>query len=341
MVKINGIVSVLVIYFAAPLPCKTRKLQKSSDPPIMKNTKAYLALITVCIVWGTTYLAMLIGVAGFPAFLFSGLRHFIAGLVIWLTLPFLKRKIRFTGKQIWQQVIPGVLMLALGNGTIGWAEKYIPSGLAALIVSIMPVYVVLINLLTGTAKGSLNGKIILGLLLGCAGIVLIFRDNLNDLTNTRYLLGVLATFAASLCWAAGTIYMKQHGAGTDSLANTAIQLSSGGLALLLSSPFLDDYTQLQHIDPDSVWALVYLIIFGSLLSYLCYIYAIKKLPVGLVSIYAYINPFIAVSLGFLLNNEKVTWVTVVAFITTLAGVFWINSGYRANNRLQAAQNVKA
>jgi drug/metabolite transporter (DMT)-like permease len=296
----------------------------------MNQSKAYLALFTICIVWGTTYLVMLIGVSSFPAFMFSGLRHFIAGLIIWLSLPFLKKKISLTRKDIIKQVIPGVLMLALGNGTIGWAEKYIPSGLAALIVSIMPVYVVLINFITGRSGDGLNWKIILGLLLGCVGIVLIFKDNLSDLTDSKYLLGILVTFAASLSWAIGTIYMKHSGATTDSYVNTAIQLSSGGIVLLLSSPFLDDLSQLGQIKAESIWALAYLIIFGSLLSYLCYIYAVKNLPVGLVSIYAYINPFIAVSLGFLWNDEKVTWITIVAFITTLSGVFWINRGYKNN-----------
>lgn len=299
----------------------------------MNNTKAYLALLTICIVWGTTYLAMLIGVSSFPAFLFSGIRHFTAGLIIWLSLPFLKRKVNLTRKDIINQVIPGVLMLALGNGTIGWAEKYIPSGLAALIVSIMPVYVVMINFITGKGKGTLNGKIIIGLLLGCAGIVLIFRDNLSDLTDTKYLMGVLVTFAASLSWAAGTIFMKRNSANTDSYVNTAVQLTSGGIALLISSPFLDDLSQLQHIKSDSLWALGYLIIFGSLLSFLCYTYAVKKLPVGLVSIYAYVNPLIAVSLGFALNNEKVTPITIIAFITTITGVFWINRGYKTNNKI--------
>lgn len=294
----------------------------------MNQTKAYLALITVCIVWGTTYLAMLIGVSGFPAFLFSGLRHFTAGLIIWLSLPLLKRKVSLSWKDVLRQVIPGVLMLSLGNGTIGWAEKYIPSGLAALIVSIMPVYVVLINLVTG--KEGLNSKIITGLLLGCVGILLIFRDNLADLTDTRYLMGILATFVASLCWAIGTVYMKHNASNTDSYVSTAIQLSSGGLALLIASPFLDDLSELRHIETKSLLALGYLIVFGSLLSYLCYIYAIKNLPVGLVSIYAYINPFIAVTLGVLLNDEKITWVTAVAFVATLSGVYFINKSYRTN-----------
>jgi drug/metabolite transporter (DMT)-like permease len=306
----------------------------------MNNTKAYLALTTICIVWGTTYLAMLIGVHGFPAFLFSGLRHFTAGLLIWLSLPILKRKVTLTRKEVINQIIPGVLMLALGNGTIGWAEKYIPSGLAALIVSIMPVYVVLINFITGKSKGTLNAKIILGLLLGCAGIVLIFRDNLSDLTDSKYLAGVLVTFAASLCWAAGTIFMKNNSTNKDSYVNTAVQLTSGGIALLIASPFFDDLSQLRHVETNSLWALGYLIVFGSLLSFLSYTYAVKKLPVGLVSIYAYVNPIIAVSLGFALNSEKVTTITIIAFVTTLTGVFWINRGYKSNAKKTNANLVK-
>lgn len=294
------------------------------------NIRAYAALIIVCVIWGTTYLAIRIGVASFPPFLFAGIRHSAAGLFIWITLPLFKKKITVTYKDIINQAIPGILMLALGNGVIGWAEKYIPSGLAALIVSIMPVYVVLINLMTGSGKGSLNWKIALGLLLGCAGIVLIFQDNLGDLAIPEYLLGVVLTFIASFCWAAGTVYMKGHTTNSNTFVNTAIQLSSGGIALLLCAPFLDDLSQLHFVTAASIWSLVYLILFGSLLSYFCYMYAIKNLPVGLVSIYAYINPFIAILLGFLLLDEQITWVTAIAFVTTLSGVFWINKGYKIN-----------
>jgi drug/metabolite transporter (DMT)-like permease len=294
------------------------------------NIRAYAALVIVCIVWGTTYLAIRVGVGSFPPFLFAGIRHSIAGLFIWIGLLLFKRKFVVTWRDLINQAIPGVLMLALGNGVIGWAEQYIPSGLAALIVSVMPVYVVLISLLPGVGGGNLNWKIVLGLLLGCAGVVLIFQDNLGDLVIPEYMLGVVLTFIASFCWAAGTVYMKKHTTNSDTLVNTAIQLSSGGAALLICSPFLDDFSQLQFVAGSSIWALVYLIIFGSLLSYFCYMYAIKNLPVGLVSIYAYVNPFIAILLGFLLMDEPITWITAIAFATTLSGVFWINKGHKIN-----------
>ena len=297
----------------------------------MNKSRAYLSLFIISIVWGTTYLAMRIGVTSFPPFLFSGIRHITAGILVWIYLIIIKKKISFTKRDLAIQAVPGVLMLALGNGTIGWAEKYIPSGLAALIVSIMPVYVVLINLVLDKGKSNLNWKIILGLLLGCVGIVLIFRDNLSDLGETKYLMGVLITFAASLSWAIGTIFMKRNKTNTDSMANIAIQLCSGGLALLVASPFLDNLNEVKTITAESIWALIYLIVFGSLLCYLCYAYAVANLPVGLVAVYAYINPFIAVALDYFWYQEKITWITVLAFATTLTGVFWINKGYKAKS----------
>lgn len=309
----------------------------------MKNTKAYIALIIVCIVWGATFPAMRIGAETFPPILFAGLRHTIAGLLLWITLFFLKKKMVLTRKDIIRQAIPGVLMLAMSNGTISWAVKYIPGGLAALIASVMPVYVVLLNMLTGPQKEAPNRQIGLGLLLGALGIVFIFKDNLDDLADTRYLYGMLATFAAKLCWTIGSLYLKRRTSRTDPYVNIAIQLSSGGAALLLCSPFIDDLSHLQAISPAAILALAYLIIFGSLLSYLCYIYALKKLPLGLVSVYAYVNPLVAVVLGFFWLEEAVSWFTVVAFITTLGGVYWINKGYsrqlRSGTRLTKQQQA--
>src|SRR6478609_139444 len=111
------------------------------------NLKAYIALIIVCIFWGTTYLALRIGVQGFPPFLFSGVRQLGAGILLFTYMFFVGKIEKLTWKDIGKQVLPGILLITLGNGIIGWAELYIPSGLAALIVSVMPIYVVVINLI--------------------------------------------------------------------------------------------------------------------------------------------------------------------------------------------------
>lgn len=294
----------------------------------MNNRKAYVALAVVCVVWGTTYPAMSVGALGFPPLLFAGFRHCSAGLCLWIyLLLFLKRKVKLTVKDILRQAIPGVLMFACSNGTITWAEKYIPGGLAALILSVMPVYVVLINLVGGTGKRMINAKTLLGVVLGGIGVALIFRDNLRDLGNRDYRLGVLAVFAASLCWTLGTMYIKKHSARTGALVNIAIQMCSGGLALLVASYLWDSPMPLSAILPESAWALGYLIVFGSLITYLCYVYAVGHLPVGLVSVYTYINPFIAIIIGHFWLHERITWITALAFVATLGGVYFINRGY--------------
>jgi drug/metabolite transporter (DMT)-like permease len=288
---------------------------------------AYIALLVVCVVWGTTYFALLIGVESFPPFLFSAIRQFLAGLILMIVL-FLLGKLKFSKSDFIHQSIPGILMITLGNGVIGWSERYIPSGLAALIVSILPVYIVGINYFLGTDKRKPNNAILLGLLLGCIGIFLMFRDNLKDLINPDYLNGMLVAFLACLAWAFGSIYAKSKPSSANVLTNAAIQMFSGGVGLFLLSIFLDDYSELKTVTSESLWALAYLTLFGSILTYSCFVYALEKLPLGVVSLYAYANPFIALLLGFFFLNESVTWITGLALITTLSGIYFINRGYQ-------------
>jgi drug/metabolite transporter (DMT)-like permease len=293
----------------------------------MNIKAAYFALAIVSVVWGTTYLAMRIGVETFPPLLFAGIRHTVAGLILFATLKLTGRWIPLNFKETRNHVIAGILMLTLANGVIGWAERYIPSGLAALIVSSMPIYVVGVNYFSGIDRRVLNLKITAGLLLGLAGVVLIFKDNLKDLGDSRYFFGVIATFLSSLCWAMGSIFSKHRPTRANSFVNATAQLIGGGIALLLIAPIFDDLSELNHVTSSSIGALAYLILFGSLLSFICYLYALEKLPVGLVSVYAYINPFIALALGALVLNEKVTWITALALVLTLMGVYFINAGY--------------
>lgn len=292
-----------------------------------KQPLAYLALAIVAVFWGTTYLAVRIGVADFPPFLFSAIRQVAAGLLLFGLLYLLKKNEPLTGSAIARQIIPGILLITLGNGVIGWAERFIPSGLAALIVSVIPVYICIISLITGRER-NLGVRTIAGLFMGCVGILLIFKDNLKDLGRQDYLWGVLACFGASLFWAIGSVYMKTNSFTTNPYTNAAIQFTSGGIGLFIASLFFDDYTQLGMVSNASLWALVYLTLIGSLLGYIAYLYAIEHLPIVVVATYAYINPVIAIILGVLLLNEPITVITVLALATTLYGVYLINSAYR-------------
>ncbi len=288
---------------------------------------AYAALMVVCVVWGTTYYALLIGVETFPPFLFSAIRQLTAGVVLLVVLRLLG-KLKFTSSDFLHQSVPGILMITLGNGVIGWTERYIPSGLAALIVSILPVYIVGINYLSGADKRRPNSFILFGLLLGCTGIFLMFRDNLKDLINPEYLTGMVVAFMACLAWAFGSVYAKARPSTANVLTNAAIQMFSGGVGLFIMSFFLDDYSELKVITTESIWALVYLTVFGSILAYSCFVYTLEKLPIGIASLYAYVNPFIALLLGYFFLNESITWITGLALIAALSGIYYINRGYQ-------------
>lgn len=293
-----------------------------------KNLLAYLSLIIVCLVWGSTYFAIRIGVATFPPFLFSAIRQIMAGGIMLVALKIIG-KLQLRRSDLLNQSITGILMVTLGNGVIGWCERYITSGLAALILSLIPVFVVVISYLFGFDRRRPHILILFGLILGCLGIILIFRDNLKDIANPEYFLGMLIAFGACLAWASGSVFSKfkilNH---KNVFQNAALQLLTGGIALVLFSLFLDDYTELKAISGKSIWALAYLIVFGSIIAYSSFVYALKHLPIGVSSLYAYINPFIAIMLGYFFLNEPLTDITLLALTATLSGVYCINRGYR-------------
>lgn len=293
-----------------------------------KNLLAYLSLIIVCLVWGSTYFAIRIGVATFPPFLFSAIRQIMAGGIMLVALKIIG-KLQLRRSDLINQSITGILMVTLGNGVIGWCERYITSGLAALILSLIPVFVVVISYLFGFDRRRPHILILFGLILGCLGIILIFRDNLKDIANPEYFLGMLIAFGACLAWASGSVFSKfkilNH---KNVFQNAALQLLMGGITLVLFSLFLDDYTELKVISGKSIWALAYLIVFGSIIAYSSFVYALKHLPIGVSSLYAYINPFIAIMLGYFFLNEPLTDITLLALTATLSGVYCINRGYR-------------
>jgi len=293
-----------------------------------KNLLAYLSLIIVCLVWGSTYFAIRIGVATFPPFLFSAIRQIMAGGIMLVALKIIG-KLQLRRSDLLNQSITGILMVTLGNGVIGWCERYITSGLAALILSLIPVFVVVISYLFGFDRRKPHILILFGLILGCLGIILIFRDNLKDIANPEYFLGMLIAFGACLAWASGSVFSKfkilNH---KNVFQNAALQLLTGGIALVLFSLFLDDYTELKVISGKSIWALAYLIVFGSIIAYSSFVYALKNLPISVSSLYAYINPFIAIMLGYFFLNEPLTDITLLALTATLSGVYCINRGYR-------------
>jgi len=334
MVKITEIVSVL-FKKKYPILCRSSANSpgRTHQEEMTKHTKAYIALAFICIVWGTTYLAIRIGVMHYPAFLFAGVRQSVAGIILMIAALAINRQKDFSTGNILRQMLVGFLMLSVGNGCVTWGEKYIPSGISALICSMMPLFAVLFNLLS-TKKDHFNLSIGLGMLLGVCGVGLIFRHNLDELSSPAYLGGILVTILATAGWALGSIVNKKTVDAVNSFLNSGMQLLFGGLFMLIISPVLDDYHGLQLWNTDGIMALAYLIIFGSVMAYAAYMYSLSVLPVGLATIYAYINPLIAVIAGYLFLKEGLNIYTGMAFITIVISVYLVNKGYRKQHKAE-------
>jgi drug/metabolite transporter (DMT)-like permease len=294
------------------------------------NLKAYVALGLVCFFWGTTYLAARIGVSGFPALIFMGIRNTIAGSLLLMFLIIQNRKFIWKWRDVQLQIIPGLCMVTLGAGIVGWSVQFIPSGLAALICSTIPFFTITINLLTNKSEG-VNWQILAGMLLGLLGVGFIFRDNLEFANNPKTLLGMAIALLSCVFWCLGGFYTKLFPTKTSSFFNASIQMLAGGTGLFVLSFFAEDWHSLPAMTARSAWALLYLILFGSILAFASYLYALSKLPAGLVSVYAYINPLVAIILGYIILNENITWITALAFSVTMSGVFLVNQGYKVQN----------
>jgi drug/metabolite transporter (DMT)-like permease len=295
---------------------------------------AYLALGAICIIWGTTYLALRIAVVHFPPFLFTALRQIIAGgLILGAALLFMKVRLP-SSRNILHQAIAGFFMISLGNGLVAWAEMYIPSGIAAIICSLMPVVVILMNL-SILREEKPNALIIGGVTVGLLGILLIFSEHLKDFSNPGYVTGIVMTFTAVLAWAGASIWIKKHNAESNLYMNAGLQMFFGGMWLLPLSLLLDDYSKISFV-PGSVYPFIYLVVFGSIVAYVSYSYALRKLPMTIVSLYAYINPLVAVLLGWLILDEKLNGRIGIAFLLTVAGIYAVNKGYQQLREWRAA-----
>lgn len=295
------------------------------------NLKAYVALGLVCFFWGTTYLAARIGVAGFPALIFMAIRNVSAGVILLAFLAITRPSMKWNWNDLKLQIIPGLCMITTGTGIVGWAVKYIPSGLAALLCSMIPIFTITLNLVARKDE-KVNPQIVGGMLLALCGVGIMFKDNLDLIADPASLTGIVVVLVSIFSWCMGGLYTQIHKSKSDSFFNAGVQMFVGGSGLFILSALNEDWSSLPQMNPRSMFALLYLILFGSILAFASYLYAMSKLPAGLVSIYAYINPLVAIILGFFVLGEKITWLTCVAFLVTMGGVYLVNAGYKTQKK---------
>lgn len=295
----------------------------------------YFCLAGISVIWGTTFLVMRIGVMHFPPFLFAAIRQLTAGLLL-TGFMLLVRKERFPSLNTLRiQAFRGFLMITCGNGLVSWAEVFVSSGLAAIICSTMPVMVILINLSINKNERP-SWVITLGSIIGLAGIILVFSEFLSDFINPNYSVGVLLIFTATLTWALGSILTKRTSANSNPFLNAGLQMLFGGFFCLPFSLVFDD---LHHIvwTQEIFFALSYLIVIGSIAGFSMYAYTLSKLPITIASLYSYINPLVAVALGWVILDEKLNFKIGIAFIVTIFGIYLVNYGYQQQKKKQYLQ----
>ena len=284
-----------------------------------------LAFAAIYLVWGSTYLAIWIGLNDIPPFLMSAIRFLIAGIILhvwcsWKHEPFP------ASRDMIRNSISGIFMLVGGTVSVAWAEQYLSSSLAATIVSILPFWFVVLDRRQWNFYFS-NKYIIAGLVIGFLGVLLLlgFGNNRTSLPTNQWP-GIVVLLLGGMAWTVGSLYSKYKPANSSLLVSGSVQLLAAGIFCGIVSGFSGEW---QHFSPEGIntssWlALLYLIIMGSLVAYLSYLYLLKKRSPAQVSTYVYVNPMIALLLSALIANESISFLKIISLLIILGGVLLVN-----------------
>jgi drug/metabolite transporter (DMT)-like permease len=285
------------------------------------RVKAYFALGMVCFFWGTTWLASREGVQHMPALEMAGIRQFLGGMCY--VIFFLVKGIPLPkGKQWFPIIILSFLNFMVSNGLSTWGVQFISAGLGSIIGSIFPLWIVIIGLFSRTSSLKINS--IVGLLLGFSGICVIFYEHLPDFLDDGFRFGIIISLISTWSWAFGTIYTKKHAIHFNPYFSLGLQMVISGITLFSVSNISGHAIPVTNIPWQSWMSIGYLVVFGSVLSFIAYLYALQNLSTEKASLYAYINPIVAVFLGRILFNEVLTPFIFAGVLITLCGVYIVN-----------------
>jgi drug/metabolite transporter (DMT)-like permease len=289
------------------------------------NPLAYLAFLTVCLIWGTTYFAITIALETVPVLLLAGLRWMFAGVVMSALMLATGRGL--PRPALWGPLLLlGFLMNVVGNGFVVYAQQYVASGLTAVLIATTPFWSAFVERLLPNGE-RFSKRALTGLACGFTGIViLVWPEMTNGGAGGRaFIGGVIAIQLACVGWVVGTSYARRHELGDNPFRSTALQMVFSGTMLLAAATWNGDWAHLSFT-PQTIGAMIYLSIAGSLVAYSAYIYAIQHLPLSLVSLYAYINPIIAVTLGTLLLAEPFSARIAISAALVLLGTWIVGAG---------------
>jgi drug/metabolite transporter (DMT)-like permease len=293
-----------------------------------ERTVAYIAFAIVCIVWGTTYLAIRIALETIPPLLLTGTRFVIGGLIMLAVARFRGETLPREPRTLLNLALVGFLMVAVGNLAVVWAEQWVPSGLAALLVATAPFWMAIIEAFrAGGERVDVRSGI--GLLIGFAGVaMLVTPGGSGGAWSVGFLIGALAIQIGGICWQLGSAQGKYNLRYVPLLASAALQMLFGGIIVTIAGFAIGEAPR-YALNARTFAALAYLTIFGSVIAFSAYVFALAHMRTTHTSLYAYVNPVVAVFLGWLILNEPLTWMSIMAMIVILAGVALVQTaGWR-------------
>lgn len=282
-----------------------------------------LGFFAIYVIWGSTYLLNKIAVTELPAFMLAGIRFVVAGILIFIIALLLGLSLKVSKKQLLNTVIAGFLFLTFGNGVVVWALKYVDSGFAALEISAQPLVVlILMRVLQGKKIQPMS---FVGVALGVLGIYLLVSQK-EIITQEGALLGMVLIFACMLSWAYGSLFVGKADLPSNYFVNTGYQMVTGGILLLFISFVLgENWTSPTTWSSPVQLSMVLLILFGSIVAFTAFNYLLRVVSPEKVATSSYVNPIIAMLLGWYFLNETITAQSLIAALILLTGVYFINT----------------
>jgi len=296
--------------------------------PQQQRFRVMVAFGLVYILWGSTYLAMRIAVRDLPPYVAGAVRYLIAGPLMLGTLALMGRKVRLGLQDFWRLLVISILLLSLGNIGVLWGEVYVSSGLASLIVALVPIWVVIIEACFFRV-GRMPARGLLGLVLGIVGLLVLLWPRITSGSHVGRLelLGCAILATGSLFWALGSVLSHHYELSVDVFVSAAWQMVLGGIVNALIALVFGQFPQ-THWTVHAFSGIIYLVIFGSWLGYSAYIYLLEHVPPARVATYTYVNPIVAIFLGWLLLHETVDLWILSGSAIAIAGVALANSAPR-------------
>lgn len=326
-------------YLPTNLLLQKLQILTSFVPISSTKNKAYFALAATSIIWGTTWTAMKFGIKGLPPFELAAIRHIIAGSGFVLFFLLVKKEKLPTLQQFKRLTFLGITTFVLANALSTWSLKYISSGLGALIGALYPLCVVLLEYFFYNNK-NISKLTVFGIVLGIGGIAFVFQHTAFVAQSSEYLFGILLSVIAMLSWSYSSILISKKYIQINSYYGMGWQMLVSFVICIALSLCFEKPVALTAIPAVSWWAVVYLIIAGSVIAMVAFVYTMKHLNPAIAVMYAYINPIVAMFAGFIFLNDTITLHTIIGSLITLTGVFLVNYSLKKLKQEELANLVE-